>query len=52
MTAVAGQSVAGQSVTALPGSRFPLGATVSGGGTNFAVASAAANAKNATNGGV
>jgi isoamylase len=43
MTAVAGQSVAGQSVSALPGSRFPLGATVSGGGTNFAVASAAAD---------
>ena len=36
-------AVAGQPVTALPGSRFPLGATVSGGGTNFAVASVAAD---------
>ncbi len=32
-----------QAVTTLPGSRFPLGPTVSGGGTNFAVASAVAH---------
>ena len=34
---------AGERVAALPGSHFPLGATVSGGGTNFAVASVAAD---------
>jgi glycogen operon protein len=33
----------GQRVTALPGSQFPLGATVRDGGTNFAVASAVAD---------
>ena len=33
----------GQAVTALPGSQFPLGATVRDGGTNFAVASAVAD---------
>ena len=32
-----------QAVTTLPGSRFPLGVTVSDGGTNFAVASAVAD---------
>ena len=36
-------AVAGQPVTALPGSRIPLGATVSGSGTNFAVASGVAD---------
>ena len=34
---------AGQPVTALPGSQFPLGATVRDGGTNFAVASRVAD---------
>jgi isoamylase len=34
---------AGQSVTTLPGSRFPLGATVCDGGTNFVVASGVAD---------
>jgi isoamylase len=34
----------GQTQRALPGSRFPLGATVRGGGTNFAVAAADADA--------
>ncbi len=33
----------GQAVTPLPGSQFPLGATVRDGGTNFAVASAVAD---------
>ena len=40
MTAVS----AGPAVTALPGSQFPLGATVRDGGTNFAVASSIADA--------
>jgi isoamylase len=35
--------VSGQAVTALPGSQFPLGATVSDSGTNFAVASGVAD---------
>ena len=35
-------AVSGQAVTALPGSQFPLGATVRDGGTNFAVASGVA----------
>ncbi|HUD77266.1 MAG TPA: glycogen debranching protein GlgX [Streptosporangiaceae bacterium] len=34
---------AGARVTALPGSQFPLGATITGGGTNFAVASGVAD---------
>jgi Cytochrome bd terminal oxidase subunit II len=36
-------AVSEQAVTTLPGSQFPLGATVGGGGTNFAVASAVAD---------
>ena len=36
-------AVSGQAVTPLPGSQFPLGATVRDGGTNFAVASAVAD---------
>jgi isoamylase len=48
MTAVevpasSGAASSGRPVTALPGSPFPLGATVRDGGTNFAVASAAAD---------
>ena len=38
MTALAGETTA-----ALPGSQFPLGATVTGGGTNFAVTSGSAD---------
>ena len=34
---------AAQAADALPGSQFPLGATVTGSGTNFAVASGAAD---------
>ena len=34
---------AAEAVTALPGSEFPLGATVTGTGTNFAVASGVAD---------
>jgi isoamylase len=36
-------AVSGQAVSALPGSPFPLGASVRNGGTNFAVASAVAD---------
>jgi glycogen operon protein len=36
-------AISGQTVTALPGSQFPLGATVSGNGTNFAVGSGVAD---------
>ena len=36
-------AVSGRAVTPLPGSQFPLGATVRDGGTNFAVASAVAD---------
>ena len=36
-------AVSGQAVSALPGSPFPLGASVRDGGTNFAVASAVAD---------
>jgi isoamylase len=36
-------AISRQAVTALPGSQFPLGATVSGGGTNFAVESGTAD---------
>ena len=36
-------AVSEQAVTALPGSQFPLGATVRDGGTNFAVASSVAD---------
>jgi glycogen operon protein len=36
-------AVSGQAVSALPGSHFPLGATVGDGGTNFAVASTVAD---------
>jgi isoamylase len=36
-------AVSGQAVSALPGSPFPLGASVQDGGTNFAVASAVAD---------
>ncbi len=36
-------AVSAQAVTALPGTQFPLGATTSSGGTNFAVASGVAD---------
>src|ERR1022692_2221448 len=36
-------TLAGQAVTALPGSQFPLGATITDEGTNFAVASVVAD---------
>jgi isoamylase len=36
-------AISGPTVTALPGSQFPLGATVSGNGTNFAVGSGVAD---------
>ena len=36
-------ALAGQALTALPGSPFPLGATLRDGGANFAVASGVAN---------
>jgi isoamylase len=39
----AGQAATGPAAAALPGSQFPLGATVGRGGTNFAVASAVAD---------